>query len=104
MRWSASLGLLLATARLAAVFCLVAACDLTLVGELDETKGEAPGPMSRNQAPPLALAICVSVIAAIDVMSIVFIGICFGFIARSDAFLSARLVCRRNSAIRRLQR
>jgi hypothetical protein len=77
------LDLLRATARWEAGFCLVAACDLTLiVGELDETKGEAPGPMSRNQAPPLTLAACVSASAAIDVMNIVFIDVYLLFSAR----------------------
>jgi hypothetical protein len=83
MRLSADLDLLRATARLGAAFCLVVACDLTLVvGELDEMKGEAPGPMSRNQAPPPALAACVSASAAIDVMNIVFIDVYLLFSAR----------------------
>ncbi len=105
MRWSADLALLLATTRLGAAFCLITVCATFVVGGLDETKGDDPTPMSPwNQAQSLALTACVSAIAAIDVMSIVFIDLYLWFSAQSDVFLPARLVYRRNSAIHQLRR
>lgn len=106
IRWSADLGLLLATDRLEAAFCLVTACALTLVvDELDETKGDDPTPMSPwNQAHVWAVEVCVSANAATNIMSIVFIGIYMWISAQSDGFLPTRLVCRRSNVILHLRR
>ena len=88
------LDLLPAIARLATVFRFFAACAVGLfAGELDDTNGEAPTPMSpQNQAQVWAVATCVNANAAINVMDIAFIGVYL------------RLVYKRNNAVRRLRR
>jgi len=76
MRWPVDLDLLPATDRFGAAFRLVTIGVVTLfVGELDETKGELSPMSPSNHVQSPARAACVNAIAAIDVISSLFISI-----------------------------
>src|SRR5438309_1871634 len=94
MRWPVALDLLPATGPLEAAFRLVTTPVVALfTGELDEVKGELRPMSPGNHVQSPARAACVNAIAAIDVISSVFIGIlvmadpkarsCFAATARS---------------------
>ena len=100
MRWPADLDLLPATNRLGAAFRLVTIFRLVatpvvalFAGELDEVKGELTPMSPGNHVQSPARAACVNAIAAIDVISSLFIRIlvmatlkgrsCFAATARS---------------------
>src|SRR5262249_19013941 len=76
MRWRVDLDLLLARARPESVFRLFATGVVALVAVgFEEAKGETRPISPRNHTQSLAAAACVNAIAAINVMSSVFMAL-----------------------------